>query len=195
MLRSRVRLARLAAEPSGARLKRQLGPLCLLLVSLGCASSEVLRQRSAGRDLAGAIRLADDIELLSLAPSEGIGATDGPFHGYEILGTMPITPNRSTLAAAIGAAVALSQPRMVACFNPRHGLRIKRAGELTDVVICFECSTLYVERGTSSERFNIEDPPEALLNSWLDSAGIPRAAPSSTSGYAVNPAADAKPAT
>ena len=140
---------------------------------LGCTSSAVQRQHIAARDLAKAIRAADAVELLSLVPSEGIGEATGPFHGYEVFGTIPVDPSKSAeLATALSDAIAASRPRLVACFYPRYGLRIKARGAVTDVVICFECSTLYVKREGSSERFNIEGGPEPLLNSWLGAAGI-----------------------
>lgn len=149
----------------------------LTLAFIGCASSDVLRQRAAARDLANSIRAADSIDLLSLATADGIGPTNGPFHGYEILGTLPVpAANRSTLADTLSDAVADSPPRLVACFYPRHGLRIRAGSTITDVIICFECSTLYVKREGTSERFNVENSPEALVNSWLDVSGIKRTA-------------------
>ena len=150
--------------------------LLLLLVFIGCVSSDVRRQRAAAADLASSIRVADGIDLLSLEPGENVGATSGTFHRYEILGAVPVAlVNRSVLAEALGEAVAASRPRMVACFLPRHALRIRAAGAATDVVICFECSTLYVKREGSSQRFNVESSPETLLDSWLDAAGVARA--------------------
>ena len=61
---------------------------------------------------------------------------------------------------------------MVACFFPRHGIRATLANEVVDLLICFECSTVYYLRAGESRRLNIDETPEKVLNRLLANASI-----------------------
>jgi hypothetical protein len=123
---------------------------------------------------------ATRLELLSLHGGE----PDGPvpeehskekFHEFPILGTLDLTsvPERERVVREVSQSIRRSPLRMVACFFPRHGIRAElRNDEKLELLICFECSTVYrYHRGTAL-RLNIDEKPESLLNSLLKNAGI-----------------------
>ena len=133
-------------------------------------------QRAAAAHLQEAIGAAESVELLSLDPKETmIGNGKGPFHGFDVLGSVALsTEDRNAVADSVAAAIRASEPRLVACFFPRHGLRIHRGEASEDVVICFECATAYFGSAEPLQRINIEESAESVLNALLDRANVPR---------------------
>ena len=65
------------------------------------------------------------------------------------------------------------------CFNPRHGIRVTRAGQVTDFVICFECRWLRIHRdGKPVASVPIAPSAEPTFDAALQQAGLPLAAKS-----------------
>jgi hypothetical protein len=134
------------------RTLRWLIPVSLALASVVAAAYFYFR-RDLPRSSLTALRDADQFELLSLSPSMKLSfrpeASLDKFYNHEILGRATITDRstRQQLANALRTAARDSDGSVAACFNPRHGIRVTRAGQVTDFVICFECSVVHIHRG------------------------------------------------
>ena len=124
-----------------------------------------------------ALEKADAVELLSLDPLRPKEEPKDGFHGWKVLGrTAPKDDaTRRMLTADLRAAAGASEGSAAACFNPRHGLRVTRAGKTVDLVICFECLQVEVYEGEKDAgRFLITDAPQAAFDKVLRDAGVPR---------------------
>jgi hypothetical protein len=121
-----------------------------------------------------ALNDADRYELLSLNPY----LSKPDYYSHEILGKTVIQDAavRERLNNALQAGVRASDGRAYACFNPRHGIRVTRAGVVTDLLICFECRQVQVWRGGQEiAYFLVSDSPQPVFNEVLKSAGVPLA--------------------
>ena len=90
---------------------------------------------------AHALANPDGMELLSLDPKRPNEKPKDEFHGWKVLGRTAIKNDmtRRKLAGDLVAAAESSEGLAAACFNPRHGLRVKRGDKTIDLVVCFEC--------------------------------------------------------
>jgi len=82
------------------------------------------------------------------------------FHGYVVTGKAPVEDeaSRRALMDLVFEGVSKSDGKVARCFNPRHAIRVTRAGEVVDLVICYECFQISVLRpGT-------EDGPMVLTD-------------------------------
>ena len=62
---------------------------------------------------------------------------------------------------------------MMACFNPRHGIRVTHAGVVTNFVTCFECRQVEVWRGNQKlALFLVSVSPQSVFDEVLKSAGV-----------------------
>lgn len=157
--------------------------VAVLLMVLRVEAADDLRlPRKAAAKIEKAMAGASKLELLSLHGGEPDGslAEDVPwvkFHGYAVLGTLDLSnaPERSAVIKDVAHAIASSPVYMAACFFPRHGLRATlETGEQIDLLICFECATVYRFSSGKKLRLSITDEPASLLNSLLEKAGIRR---------------------
>jgi hypothetical protein len=126
---------------------------------------------------ARALADADQYEVLSLQPLRSYSGQPR-FYGHKILGQMTVTDpaTRQRLNAALQSGVRESDGRMMACFNPRHGIRLTRAGVTTDFVICFECRQIQVWRdGKVIASFLTSASPQPVFDEVLQKANVPLA--------------------
>jgi len=118
---------------------------------------------------------ADRYELLSLNPY--LSRPD--FYNHGMLGRVAITDRatRDHLNAELAAGARRSDGRVMACFNPRHGIRLTDArGVVTDVLICFECRQVQVIRnGKQIAAFTTDASPQAAFDEVLRAASVPLA--------------------
>ncbi|MDB5333036.1 MAG: hypothetical protein JWP03_4187 [Phycisphaerales bacterium] len=124
---------------------------------------------------ARALADADRYELLSLRPFP----FKPEFYNHEILGRTTVTDaaTRQRLNAALQSGVRESDGTAMACFNPRHGIRVTRAGETTDFLICFECRQVQVWRdGKKIATFLTSASPQSVFDEVLQKAHVPLAA-------------------
>jgi hypothetical protein len=95
-------------------------------------------------ELAKVLATADEATLYSLTSESGKDPKAG-FHGYPILGETQLKgKDLGTIIGEFNQAVKNSDGVIIRCFSPRHGLKVKSAGEEFDVVICFECAAYHV---------------------------------------------------
>jgi hypothetical protein len=115
---------------------------------------------------------AEQYELVSLDPRHlGWGSELG--HVAIADGATRERLNRSLLEG-----VWASDGTMFACFEPRHGIRVTRAGVTTEFVICFcfQCRQIRVVRGDQVVACFLASPsPEPVFDEVLKAAGVPLA--------------------
>jgi hypothetical protein len=144
----------------------------IALVAFGALAH--LRSNGIPRAAWNALANADRFELLSLNPD----LSKPDYYGHEVLGQTTITDaaTRERLNEAFQSGVRANDGRMMACFNPRHGIRVTHAGVTTDFVICFECRQVQVWRGNQKIAFFlVSDSPQPVFDDVLKSAGVPLA--------------------
>jgi hypothetical protein len=154
----------------------------LLVVLAAIAGVAWWRWPGMPRVAVRALTNADQYELLSLQPYMGtMTSPDAPrFYDHEIIGRTQVidTAVRAKLNEALQRGVReMTDPNKVrACFNPRHGIRVTRAGITTDFVICFECRQIEVWRGgTVIAAFPTSSSPQPVFDEVLERAGVPLA--------------------
>ncbi|GAA5497310.1 hypothetical protein Rhal01_03503 [Rubritalea halochordaticola] len=154
-------------------------------------SDDEIRDAAMG-EYAPFLRQADKLELYSLVPSphrdpDGNRIDPDPkktFHAYYIYGKIEITdPDRmDQVRTAVHQSVTTeSNTSKYMCFNPRHGVRAYRNGEVRDYLICFECASMAMFPAADAESSSdvyLGSPKFAkVLNSMLDANGIKRNLP------------------
>jgi hypothetical protein len=151
-----------------------------ILAAADCAHvDDVGLPRREAAEIRQLLHAASKVELFSLQATEDPASQDSPnigqqFQGYPVLGSTDITanPRRAAVMDQLSDAIARSPLRISACFYPRHGIRATVGQEHVEMLICFECSTVYLYRSGRQERLNIDDRPQPLLNSILQNAGV-----------------------
>jgi hypothetical protein len=117
------------------------------------------------------LKTADDFTFYSLNPDKDYWhEATNTFMGYPILGQVKIGAGRerNDVAEALDRAIA-NGGRAANCFNPRHGIHVKKGTNTLDCLICFECQQACV--GTNW--YTMSDDPKALFNQTLKDAGVP----------------------
>ena len=143
--------------------KRTL-PLAVLLstLSVGCVVDPPPQNHRPDTDAA---------VLFSISPNvaRSVGAPN-TFHGYPILGKLEVRgDDKAKLLSALAKGQADKPEHGAKCFIPRHGLRLTKAGDSQDYVICFQCN--YIDTGKDGEkstRDTISDAPRVVFNRILN---------------------------
>jgi hypothetical protein len=102
---------------------------------------------------------------------------NGLLLGYPILGKVEITDRdqRRAVAAAVIEGTKY-KGSVAACFYPRHAIRAVKAGQVIQVVICFECLRYQSYRGDQKAGSGgISGDAQPLLDKLLTDAGVPLA--------------------
>lgn len=121
-----------------------------------------------------ALKKAEKIQLLSLDPAH---ADKGPvkdgFHGWKVLGQTDLAEaDRKKVAEALIKGVP-DEKGGARCFIPRHGIRAQMAKESLDLVICFECSWIYIFSGDKRETVTVRPDVQPTLDAILKAAKVP----------------------
>ena len=74
------------------------------------------------------------------------------FHGYPILGQtkVAVTDTLKTVISTMDESGRHWDGGVPACFSPRHGIRVIKNGETYDLLICYECLSAKIFRGSES---------------------------------------------
>jgi hypothetical protein len=97
------------------------------------------------------------------------------FHGYRILGSADVDDpsRRDLLVRLVERGIEASDGRVAGCFNPRHGLSIDKDGQITDLVICFECHSMSVyEDGVEVGGHRTADDFAPRVTELFEQAGL-----------------------
>ncbi|MCZ7648892.1 MAG: hypothetical protein M5U26_27155 [Planctomycetota bacterium] len=175
---------------------RRLDPtllLCCILLSTACAEDGNRMPELAQTVL----EKAETFILYSLDPaaSRGEEKPKDAFHGYAVLGQTEVkdADARAKLVEAFKKGVKENQGEVAMCFEPRHGIRVKKGETTVDFVICFECLQVHCygggklpagegrpERadagGEERAGFLVAASPQPAFDAALKAAGIKLAA-------------------
>jgi hypothetical protein len=121
----------------------------------------------------------DTFELMTVDPSHETPPANAKLIGgfYRILGQASITDAglRKQLVDSLYDAALNNNGEMAKCFNPRHAIRAVRGGKMTEIVICFECSSLQTTTGGVRSSAAINAAKESYFNEAATKAGLPLA--------------------
>ena len=137
-------------------------------------------------DLEAFAREATTITVHSIDPAmieeEGEPKSVGTwFHHYGSLGSQQAQETGELAAVRTAVLQALQsiqwddEPYM--CFEPRHGLRLEKGGEVLDFLLCFECENSHVYYRGEYQLGPIGRLGQEELNAFLDKHAIPRVRP------------------
>lgn len=157
--------------------------LCYGLMLAGVALSGGFTPRRLPPEIRAIITESERGEVLSLWPRASSKREKPPlpvvgeFHGYPLLGRIavenPLTHQR--VVKAVLASIDGSDGSKALCFFPRHALRLKRGADELDLLICYECRYIVVQRGSEQWEVGVSVSSKALLNQLLTEDGIPLA--------------------
>jgi hypothetical protein len=127
--------------------------------------------------VANSLRSPQQMTLYSLDPNPFPEPLSGlaHFHGYRVLGETHLTSteSRRIVADTIRQAVAHWNGRIMACFNPRHAIRVSDGARTYDLVICFECQQIYSFAGDQQMGQTGLTGQQAALDEILKAADVP----------------------
>jgi hypothetical protein len=133
-------------------------------------------------DVLEALHNAEKFELISLEPESYFASLEKSkerFHDWVVLGSVEITDDatRERLTTAF-IQNASEGEHEVACWEPRHGLRVVHAGRTLELLICFKCEFVHVHFGGDViHRFQIADSPQPVFDEVLRKANVKLAWP------------------
>jgi hypothetical protein len=114
------------------------------------------------------------IELYSLEPTRDEKAKDH-FHGWKVLGKT-IVKDDTERKSLLGVAGTIGPGYGARCFDPRHGIRVSSGDKSIDLIICFECSWVYIHFiGKDDDRLRliIGRDQQPALDKILTDAKVP----------------------
>jgi hypothetical protein len=158
---------------------RVLLALVLLALTIGCNGNEPSAFPDAPE---GVVLFSIDPtyrskELGNLSPDQEKAEK---LHGYRLLGKTEITDGtvRRKVVTAVKEAIKNAPPNPAKCFDPRHVLRITKAGKTIDLVICFACKQYEIFQPDSEvhgQAKTIAADAQPALDQVLTDAGVPLA--------------------
>ena len=143
----------------------------VLGLSVGCSNGAEIPA-----DAKAALEKAAEWELYSLDPARQKDPPKDAFHGWKVLGktTVKDADTRKKLLAALEKGARDNDGTVAACFNPRHGVRVKVWEKTIDLVICFECFSAAVFTGDErTGSFLTTASPQPALDTVLKEAKVP----------------------
>jgi hypothetical protein len=129
-------------------------------------------------EVVAALEKAQKIEVYSLTGDRADKGADA-WHGYGSLGktTLKQGDDVKKLIDAVKKGVADGGPG-ARCFIPRHGISVTHDGKTYDLIICFECSWIYVFEGDKRlVTVTTTGAAHKQLDKWLTNAGVKLAKP------------------
>lgn len=152
---------------------RRVGPFGVLILALaGCAGADSLPDDPDSMTIFSVDGTADQGGSLWKGPTAG-----APMYKYPVLGSVEVTDpgRRREVMAAVRQGLRQNTPQ-AKCFWPRHIVRVRKGGDETDVVICFQCSNVEAHRAGNDTvlwRGTTGDGARPLLNEISAAAGVP----------------------
>lgn len=128
------------------------------------------------RAASDALATADQYELLSLDPGRPVAPSPDLYHGYRVLGQTEVADaaTRERLNRALRGGVESVLANRPHCFNPRHGIRVTRAGQTMEFLICFECEQVQVWNGSQRvANWSTDSSPQPVFDDALRQANVP----------------------
>lgn len=150
----------------------------LLSTMLACTGESPRSRGKLPILVKNAFEHADEVTLYSLNPTRLERSDDGFFHYHAILGSTVVSDigARKNLMDGLENAVLENDGSKPACFEPRHGIRVKQGETSVDLVICFRCFQVQVHAtGRPMDDFAISDSPQPTFDKVLRDANVPLA--------------------
>ncbi|MBM3980828.1 MAG: hypothetical protein FJ304_11185 [Planctomycetes bacterium] len=151
-------------------------PLALALLATASAEEKVLENKLPDA-VVKALEKADSVELYSLTGERADKEKDkeNSWRGWKSLGkaTLSKAADKKAVSTAVTKGVAEADGG-ARCFVPRHGLRATHGGKTYELVICFECSWVYVytDGGDKPDVFMTANTPQKALDKFLTDAKV-----------------------
>jgi hypothetical protein len=149
-------------------------PLALALFATASAEEKVLENKLPD-PVAKALEKADSVELYSLTGERADKDNESSWRGWKSLGKATLTKAADKKAVSTTVAKGIAEADGGArCFVPRHGLRATHGGKTYELVICFECSWVYVytDGGDKPDVFMTSGTPQKALDKFLTDAKV-----------------------
>jgi hypothetical protein len=87
----------------------------------------------------------DTVEVMTIDPEPVEEDRPDLLHGYRVRGAVRVpTPGRRQAVAQALVVANRDARRWTWCFDPNYAVRLSRAGQTVDFLICFWCSTIAV---------------------------------------------------
>lgn len=148
-----------------------------LVIGAGCLIAAVIALwPRMPRVASDALETANQYELLSLDPERPEVPSPDLYHGYRVLGRTVVVDSatRQRLNRALRGGVESVFANRPRCFNPRHGIRVTRAGQVMEFVICFECQQVQVWNGSQPVAdWSTDSSPQSVFDDVLRQANLP----------------------
>jgi len=125
-------------------------------------------------ELDAALNRASKGVLYSLEPITEANPPGPKLHGFKILGKTKLDQEQTVAAVnAFKAAISDCGHNSVACFDPRHALRVTKGDQTYDLLLWYECNSLEVYRGDKRFTSFCAAGSPKTLNGLLTAAKIP----------------------
>ncbi len=157
--------------------------LIILLTLLSSSRADTIADIWGVVDIEGFVSRATAIQLHSIDPAEFWTPEEKKpegefFHHYRSLGSVRPTDKerleklRQAILAAL-RSIRWGEPPVL-CFEPRHGVRLEREGEVFEILICFECSNSEVHYAGKYQMGPIGRLGQKEMDALLDEHSVPR---------------------
>lgn len=141
-------------------------------VAFGVRAGGAEKENKLPDAVVAAFEKAESLELYSLDGERS--AKDG-WHGAKVLGQTTVKGKGVREVGALIKKGVAEGDGGAKCFIPRHGVRIAHDKKTYDLVICFECSWVYVFVDGSDQPtvLSTSGSPQKALNKLLTDAKVP----------------------
>ncbi len=155
---------------------------CIVILTLAifprCGKSEV-DSWGLPDELAVILKSDQDVELYWLNPEHLNEQPESDFHGWEVLVSAKLDEEKGRESVeGFKSGIASAPDDATGCSKPRHGLRISRAKEVVDLVICFQCVqvNVFVDEERSGN-FRTAASPRQLFDKIVAKHRLPMPGP------------------
>src|SRR5579871_277178 len=98
--------------------------------------------------------------------------TRSTFHDNLILGQTQVISAKTRTDLLTAFYEGLDKGYAMACFNPRHGIRVVQNNKTVDLVICFECQQVEIYDSQGKRTITISDSPKSVFDHVLSEAKV-----------------------
>lgn len=152
--------------------------LAVSMVAIAAAEPTLKERRARVDELFKKFEKVESFELFSLHPYRR-DKSDKGFQGWLVLGKTKIDDavTRKSVIDALRKGIEenelnAEEHKAAGCFQPRHGIRLKRDTKTVDIVICFECMHIYWHADTDKEHTLTSASPQPPFDKVLTDAGV-----------------------
>jgi hypothetical protein len=156
---------------------RSMPIVCVALLSYPLTASAESEKTGLPEQARVILEKAASFELSSNDPAAEVESKDKSVRSYgKILGKTTIKNEKEGKEALEALFKAVGKGNGAKCFEPRHIIHAEYEGKSVNLVICFECSWVYVYLDGKNERaarLTIDKKVEPLFDKLLRDAKVP----------------------